>query len=70
MLKTGPLAAAPFELAAAAGRARDVYDRDFATDRTGRRLQFDAQSESFVDDAEADQYLGRTYRQGFQLPDI
>jgi len=38
--------------------------------RTGRRLRFDAQSETFPNDAEANQYLGREYRQGFELPEI
>ena len=38
--------------------------------RTGRWLRFDAQRETFPDDAEANRYLGREYRQGFELPDI
>ncbi|MHC4176884.1 MAG: Gfo/Idh/MocA family protein [Planctomycetota bacterium] len=38
--------------------------------RTGRRLRFDPQSETFPHDAEANRYLGREYRQGFELPGI
>jgi predicted dehydrogenase len=37
--------------------------------RTGKKLKFDARSESF-DDAEANQLLGREYRKGFELPTV
>jgi hypothetical protein len=37
--------------------------------RTGKKLQLDAQTQTF-DDAEANQYLGREHRQGFELPEI
>jgi predicted dehydrogenase len=37
--------------------------------RTGKKLRFDAQTEMF-DDAEANQYVGREHRQGFELPKI
>ncbi len=36
--------------------------------RTGRRLRFDAKTETFVGDDEADQFLGREYREGYRLP--
>jgi predicted dehydrogenase len=36
--------------------------------RLGRKLEFNPDTETFLDDAEADQYLKRTYR-GFTLPD-
>ncbi len=38
--------------------------------RTGRRLTFDPQTETFLGDDEANRYLGREYRQGFELPQI
>ena len=38
--------------------------------RTGRRLQFDAQTETFPGDDEANRYLGREYRKGYELPRI
>jgi predicted dehydrogenase len=38
--------------------------------RTGRRLTFDAQSETFPGDAEANSYLRREYRKGFELPKV
>ena len=38
--------------------------------RTGRRLHFDAETETFPGDEEANSYLGRDYRQGFELPKI
>ncbi|QDU42564.1 putative oxidoreductase YcjS [Symmachiella dynata] len=41
-----------------------------ASFRTGRRLQFDGEAERFVDDEEANRYLARDYRQGFELPVI
>ena len=37
--------------------------------RTGKKLKFDAKTESF-DDAEANRYLGREYRKGFELPKV
>jgi len=38
--------------------------------RTGRRLQFDGETERFINDDEANRYLGRDYREGFELPAI
>jgi len=38
--------------------------------RTGRRLEFDPQTETFPRDDEANQMLGREYRKGFELPNI
>ena len=38
--------------------------------RTGRRLVFDGKTETFVGDDEANGYLSREYRQGFELPTI
>ncbi|MEX2285943.1 MAG: Gfo/Idh/MocA family oxidoreductase [Planctomycetaceae bacterium] len=38
--------------------------------RTGRRLTFDAQSETFPGDDEANRYLTREYRKGYELPRI
>lgn len=38
--------------------------------RTGRRLEFDGESETFLDDKEANQMLSREYRKGFELPKI
>jgi hypothetical protein len=35
--------------------------------RTGKKLRFDANTEKF-DDAEANQYVGREHRKGFELP--
>ncbi len=37
--------------------------------RTGKKLKFDAKTETF-DDAEANKYLGREYRKGFELPKV
>lgn len=37
--------------------------------RTGRVLEFDPKTEKFVNDPEADQYLTREYRKGFEVPD-
>jgi predicted dehydrogenase len=37
--------------------------------RTGKKLRFDASTETF-DDREANQYLGREYRKGFELPSV
>lgn len=36
--------------------------------RLDRRLEFDPKTERFVDDAEADRYLTREYRKGFEVP--
>ena len=38
--------------------------------RTGRVLHFDAATETFKNDAEANKLLGREYRKGFELPTI
>jgi predicted dehydrogenase len=38
--------------------------------RTGRRLQFDGATETFPNDAEANKYLTREYRKGFELPKV
>jgi len=38
--------------------------------RTGRRLRFDAQTERFIDDAEANTYLTKQYRKGYELPTL
>ncbi len=37
--------------------------------RTGKKLRFDAKTETF-DDREANKYLGREHRKGFELPEI
>lgn len=37
--------------------------------RTGRVLNFDPKTEKFVDDPEADKYLTRDYRAGFEVPE-
>ena len=37
--------------------------------RTGKKLRFDDQTETF-DDSEANQYVGREHRKGFELPVI
>jgi predicted dehydrogenase len=37
--------------------------------RTGKKLRFDAKTELF-DDKEANQFVGREHRKGFELPDI
>ena len=37
--------------------------------RTGRRLLFDAQTESFPNDAEANAYLSRDYRSPWTVPE-
>ncbi len=37
--------------------------------RTGKKLRFDSKTETF-DDKEANQYLGREHRQGFELPEF
>ena len=38
--------------------------------RTGRRLEFDADSETFRHDDDANQYVSKEYRKGFELPEI
>lgn len=37
--------------------------------RTGKKLRFDSKTETF-DDAEANQFVGREHREGFELPEI
>jgi predicted dehydrogenase len=37
--------------------------------RTGKKLRFDPKTETF-DDAEANKFLGREYRKGFELPQV
>ena len=37
--------------------------------RTGRKLHFDPKSERFVNDAEANSYLKREYREPFVIPE-
>jgi hypothetical protein len=37
--------------------------------RTGKKLRLDSQTETF-DDKEANQYVGREHRKGFELPKI
>ena len=37
--------------------------------RTGKKLRFDAKTETF-DDKQANQYVGREHRAGFELPDV
>ncbi|MCS7471240.1 hypothetical protein NZK35_31685 [Stieleria sp. ICT_E10.1] len=41
-----------------------------ASYRIGPTLQFDATTETFVNHPQANHFLGRTYRPGFQLPTI
>ena len=38
--------------------------------RTGRTLHFDANTETFPNDPEANKLLGREYRKGFELPAV
>jgi predicted dehydrogenase len=38
--------------------------------RVGRRLKFDARTERFIDDAEANAYLTKQYREGYELPGL
>ncbi|MHC4461826.1 MAG: Gfo/Idh/MocA family oxidoreductase [Planctomycetota bacterium] len=38
--------------------------------RIGRRLRFDTKRERFIDDAEANAYLTKRYRKGFELPTL
>ena len=37
--------------------------------RTGKKLRFDAETETF-DDKQANQYVGREHRKGFELPNV
>jgi hypothetical protein len=36
--------------------------------RVGRSLKFDAANDRFIDDAEANTYLAKQYRKGYELP--
>jgi hypothetical protein len=36
--------------------------------RVGRKLQFDSKTERFINDLEANKYLTKEYRKGFELP--
>ena len=38
--------------------------------RTGKRLEFDADSETFTNDQAANQFLSREYRAGYELPTV
>jgi len=38
--------------------------------RTGRRLEFDAEKEVFLNDEQANNLLGREYRKGYELPKV
>ena len=38
--------------------------------RTGRRLHIDPETEGFVNDDEANAYVKRTYREGFEVPEV
>jgi len=38
--------------------------------RTGKRLEFDAKTETFTNDKSANQYLSREYRKGYELPKV
>ncbi|MHC4680996.1 MAG: Gfo/Idh/MocA family protein [Planctomycetota bacterium] len=38
--------------------------------RVGRRLKFDARNDRFIDDAEANTYLTKKYRKGYELPTL
>jgi hypothetical protein len=37
--------------------------------RVERRVEFDPRTETFVGDSEADKYLSRRYRPGFEVPE-
>jgi hypothetical protein len=37
--------------------------------RTGKKLHFDSQTETF-DDPQANQFVGREHRKGFELPTV
>jgi predicted dehydrogenase len=38
--------------------------------RIGRRLKFDAAAEKFIDDSQANEYLTKRYRSGYELPKL
>jgi hypothetical protein len=38
--------------------------------RVGHRLKYDAVNERFIDDAEANTYLTKRYRKGYELPTV
>jgi hypothetical protein len=38
--------------------------------RAGRRLKYDAAAGRFTNDEKANEYLARTYRAGWELPQI
>jgi hypothetical protein len=38
--------------------------------RTGRRLEFDADKEVFLNDEQANNLLSREYRKGYELPKV
>jgi hypothetical protein len=38
--------------------------------RVGRRLKFDAERERFIGDAQANTYLTKKYRKGYELPTL
>jgi hypothetical protein len=38
--------------------------------RVGRRLRFDTNRERFINDAEANTYLTKKYRKGYELPTL
>jgi len=38
--------------------------------RTGKRLEFDAKTETFTNDKAANELLGREYRKGYELPQV
>jgi len=38
--------------------------------RVGRRLKFDAKREQFIDDAQANIYLTKHYRKGYEPPTL
>jgi predicted dehydrogenase len=38
--------------------------------RVGRRLKFDTKQERFIDDAEANTYVAKQYRKGYELPKL
>ena len=38
--------------------------------QVGRRLKFDAANDRFIDDAEANSYLTKQYRKGYELPPL
>jgi hypothetical protein len=38
--------------------------------RVGRRLKFDTEHERFINDDEANTYLTKEYRKGYELPTL